>query len=121
MKPTPKFMRLRRGPHRYDPFRAGVANNLARWMIWIQGGRCAYCGCLHPRDYTLDHLIPLSRGGTREIENLIGACRACNTAKGASTPLHFLLRMRHRYGRRWSFGWASHFVGDRPAYPQAAA
>lgn len=116
-----QFLRLRRGPAHYEPFKTGVAANLARWLIWIQGHRCAYCGCYCPDRYSVDHMTPSGRGGTNDIENLVAACGPCNIAKGASTPLHFLLRMQHRYGRRWNFGWASAFTGSRPPFHQAAA
>lgn len=39
---------------------------------------CAYCGA--PAD-TVDHIVPLSRGGTDDPSNLRSACRACNTRK----------------------------------------
>jgi 5-methylcytosine-specific restriction endonuclease McrA len=41
-------------------------------------GRCAYC--LNPAD-TLDHVIPLVRGGRHTIGNLLPACRSCNSSK----------------------------------------
>ena len=48
------------------------------------GGACVYCGA---RAYlSLDHLLPLSRGGTGEDTNLVTACRSCNSRKGARTP-----------------------------------
>lgn len=41
--------------------------------------RCFYCGST---DYiTLDHVIPIQRGGRHSIGNLIPACRACNSSK----------------------------------------
>lgn len=47
--------------------------------------RCAYCGHeLHhqdPADVTLDHVVPLARGGTNEASNLVCACRSCNSAR----------------------------------------
>ena len=42
---------------------------------------CAYCGATG--DMSLDHVVPLSRGGTHEIDNLLPACRSCNSSKGA--------------------------------------
>ena len=40
-----------------------------------------------PRRATVDHIQPLSRGGSDHPDNLQAACRACNQAKGASwTP-----------------------------------
>lgn len=44
--------------------------------------RCRYCG-----DYVeleIDHLIPVSKGGTNEEENLVTACRLCNRVKGTN-------------------------------------
>lgn len=52
--------------------------------LWKQqGGRCVYCGCKLTTKYRhLDHVIPLSRGGTNWISNLAWACPSCNSAKG---------------------------------------
>jgi 5-methylcytosine-specific restriction endonuclease McrA len=54
-------------------------------QIWY-GFRCAYCG-IHkddtPEGYlTRDHIIPISEGGTDEIDNIAPACYSCNTTKG---------------------------------------
>jgi len=41
--------------------------------------RCQYCG----RDAdSIDHVVPRSRGGAHTWENVVAACRRCNTAKG---------------------------------------
>lgn len=45
-------------------------------------GCCAYCGERAP--LTMDHVIPLSRGGRHAIGNLIPACLPCNASKSAS-------------------------------------
>lgn len=52
--------------------------------------RCAYCGV----DGTLteDHLVPLARGGSDFIENIVPACRDCNESKGARDTLTFIKR-----------------------------
>lgn len=48
------------------------------------GHICEYC---HAPDsafnfpFEVDHFIPLSRGGTKDLENLVLACRACNAYK----------------------------------------
>lgn len=45
---------------------------------------CQYCGVLLSEDRaTLDHLLPLSRGGTNKWSNLILSCKPCNSEKGA--------------------------------------
>lgn len=50
---------------------------------------CFYCGHLHLagcEHYTVDHVVPKSRGGRLlGRENLVDACRRCNTKKGART------------------------------------
>ena len=40
---------------------------------------CAYCHEVRPLE--MDHVVPLSRGGTHEIGNLLPACRSCNSQK----------------------------------------
>ena len=46
--------------------------------------RCVYCGeAFPPEELTLDHVQPRVRGGDRSHGNLVTACRACNTRKGA--------------------------------------
>ena len=45
--------------------------------------RCYYCGS--PDNMTIDHVHPLSRGGSNNIENLVPACRSCNSRKQNKT------------------------------------
>lgn len=40
---------------------------------------CAYCGELKP--LTIDHVIPLSKGGNHTASNIVPACRSCNGRK----------------------------------------
>jgi CRISPR/Cas system Type II protein with McrA/HNH and RuvC-like nuclease domain len=48
------------------------------------GHKCAYCGS--PRNLTIDHVMPKSRGGTNRWTNLITCCGSCNRKKGDKTP-----------------------------------
>jgi len=52
------------------------------------GNRCAYCGRKTKR-LTPDHYIPLSRGGTNFIDNVIPACQDCNRRKWSIDPSTF--------------------------------
>ncbi len=61
----------------------------ATWaaMVEVAGGRCGYCGIEAP--LTMDHRVPLSRGGRHEIANLIPACKPCNSRKHTRTEEEF--------------------------------
>lgn len=45
----------------------------------LRAARCTYCG---GPGGTVDHLVPLSRGGQHSEGNLAPACRSCNSSKG---------------------------------------
>lgn len=47
-------------------------------------GKCQYCGATS--DLTLDHVVPRSRGGKSSWDNLVTACKSCNSKKGDRTP-----------------------------------
>lgn len=48
------------------------------------GWKCAYCATA-PAE-SIDHVVPLSRGGAHAIENILPACLDCNRRKHARTP-----------------------------------
>ena len=43
--------------------------------------RCVYCGST--TDLVVDHVVPVSAGGSSDLRNLVTACRGCNNRKGA--------------------------------------
>lgn len=48
---------------------------------------CQYCGEKHKTyELTFDHVIPRSKGGRTNWENIVAACRECNTKKGNAMP-----------------------------------
>lgn len=48
------------------------------------GPQCTYCGdAVGP--FHIDHVHPLSRGGSNKLENLTVACQSCNLSKGSKT------------------------------------
>lgn len=55
----------------------------------VRADPCAYCGGAAA---TLDHIVPVSRGGANGWENLTAACKPCNSSKGAESLLLTLLR-----------------------------
>ncbi|MEP6769546.1 MAG: HNH endonuclease [Acidobacteriota bacterium] len=60
----------------------------SRHNIYLRdGSRCQYCGHKFPSaELSLDHVVPLSRGGMSSWENVVCACLACNVRKGNRTP-----------------------------------
>lgn len=53
-------------------------------------GPCFYCGkIIGNHNATVDHYIPLSKGGSCHPENLVWACQPCNQAKGNKLPEEF--------------------------------
>lgn len=52
------------------------------------GFSCQYCGATPPAaTLHVDHVVPVSSGGSNEIDNLVTSCSCCNFGKGA-TPLN---------------------------------
>ena len=51
-------------------------------IVARDGAACVWCGRRPwPRDLTLEHVLPRSRGGHASPENLTPACRRCNRAR----------------------------------------
>jgi 5-methylcytosine-specific restriction endonuclease McrA len=65
---------------------------LALQRVALYGGRCYYCRAVAD---TIDHRIPISRGGTNLPANLVPACRSCNSRKRARTEREWKEVMQH--------------------------
>jgi 5-methylcytosine-specific restriction endonuclease McrA len=58
------------------------------------GNRCQYCGRRFPTgELSLDHVMPRSRGGGTDWENIVCACVKCNVRKGGRTPSEAGMRL----------------------------
>lgn len=46
--------------------------------------KCAYCGCFidNHKSMNVDHVLPISKNGSHDIENLLPSCSSCNFIKG---------------------------------------
>lgn len=65
---------------------------------------CVYCGAhpgatqrgrlLNHRDFSVDHIMPISRGGKNTWGNTACACRVCNQRKGNRTPHEAGMKLR---------------------------
>lgn len=53
-------------------------------------GRCHYCGgAFKPADLTMDHIVPIIRGGKSTKGNIVAACKECNTKKKYLLPIEW--------------------------------
>ena len=58
---------------------------------------CQYCGTKHDIcDLTVDHVVPRAQGGKTEWENVVTACKPCNSTKADRTPQQAGLRLRKK-------------------------
>lgn len=80
------------------------------------GGKCQYCGRKFALSaLSLDHVIPLSKGGLSSWDNVVSACVPCNTRKSDRTPTQAGMKLisqpkRPRagiVGRELHFEWKS--------------
>jgi len=60
------------------------------WMRKVQQGECHYC---HQKvgkaNLTMDHVLPLSRGGKSKKGNIVPACKECNNKKKYLLPVEW--------------------------------
>ena len=60
------------------------------WMRKIQPGICYYCRSQVGRTHlTMDHVVPLSRGGRSTKGNIVPACKECNNRKKYLLPVEW--------------------------------
>jgi 5-methylcytosine-specific restriction enzyme A len=72
--------------------RARSLRKTAWWRRRVQRGVCAYCGkTVAPRSLTMDHVVPVARGGRSAKGNVVAACKECNNRKKLMTPAEQLL------------------------------
>jgi 5-methylcytosine-specific restriction enzyme A len=65
------------------------------WKRRLAVGRCGYCGRpTPPRALTMDHRVPLVRGGRSTRGNVVPACKACNNAKKYLLPTEWEAHLR---------------------------
>ncbi|MBI5306972.1 MAG: HNH endonuclease, partial [Planctomycetes bacterium] len=58
-----------------------------QWKNKISQGICYYCQTkFPPEELTMDHVVPLSRGGRSTKGNIVPCCKACNNEKKYLTP-----------------------------------
>lgn len=86
-------MARRTGSKRWTPDAQGVAQKA---RLWALGRRtCRYCGTkLTKKTATLEHLVPVSKGGDYSDANVDISCVACNGEKGELTDEEYQARRK---------------------------
>lgn len=60
------------------------------WQQKTASGKCYFCGKKTSfKNLTMDHLVPLSRGGRSTKDNLVPCCKNCNNKKKSMLPLEW--------------------------------
>ncbi len=94
-------------PYAYDLDDAAIRRERAKarelrasqwWKRKLAKGVCGYCGRpTPPRELTMDHIVPLSRGGRSTKGNVIPACKTCNTKKKQLLPMEWAAYLNSRF------------------------
>jgi 5-methylcytosine-specific restriction protein A len=67
------------------------------WKNKLASGVCHYCGeKFRPQELTLDHVVPLARGGVSNKSNIVCACKDCNKNKEVATPVDLILEQLNK-------------------------
>jgi 5-methylcytosine-specific restriction endonuclease McrA len=72
--------------------KAKILRKSSWWKTQIQKGLCHFCQqSVGADNITMDHLVPLARGGKSTRGNIVPACQACNKKKQLDTPVESFL------------------------------
>ena len=70
--------------------RARVLRQSGWWKRRVAGGVCHYCRRhVGVAGLTMDHIVPLGRGGKSSRGNVVPACKECNTRKQSLVPVEW--------------------------------
>lgn len=93
-----RLAELARDDEPKNDHRTAISSNLRIQVYAKTMGACWYCtGTMtldhgHPNSFTIDHAVPVSRGGGNDLQNLVPACRSCNADKRTMTADEFLAK-----------------------------
>jgi 5-methylcytosine-specific restriction endonuclease McrA len=87
------------------PNRKKISKKVRQYLYEHNDGHCVYCGRPFGKNVwrEIDHIIPVSRGGKNNIENLIVCCQNCNARKSTSTLDEFRERLNKKYNINVTF------------------
>jgi 5-methylcytosine-specific restriction endonuclease McrA len=60
------------------------------WKRRLAKGRCYYCNRkTPPKELTMDHIVPIARGGKSTRGNVVPCCKSCNNTKKQLLPMEW--------------------------------
>ena len=73
--------------------KARELKNTPYFQELLRKGICRYCGKQFPKDQlTIDHIVPVARGGRSVKGNIVPCCKDCNSEKKYLTPAELIIR-----------------------------
>lgn len=78
---------------------AGGSHTPEQWKALLASyhGKCVYCGA---KADTRDHVDPIAGGGTNDIDNIVPACKLCNTKKRTTPVLIWMVKKLHAINKK---------------------
>jgi 5-methylcytosine-specific restriction endonuclease McrA len=89
-EPTPFAYDLQETDQRRERQKARDLRDSQWWKRRLAKGICSYCQRpFAPRELTMDHIVPVSRGGKTTKGNVAACCKECNNAKKQMLPIEW--------------------------------
>jgi len=87
MKPTPFLVEVSEAEMRRERQKARDLRQSQWWKRKLATGVCHHCsGKFTPAELTMDHLVPVVRGGKSTKGNVVPSCKACNSERKHKLP-----------------------------------
>ena len=89
-EPTPYAYDIDESDQRRERHKARDLRKSQWWKRRVARGQCYYCKSeMPPRELTMDHIVPIARGGKSTRGNVVPCCKSCNTAKKQLLPMEW--------------------------------
>jgi len=93
MEPTAFLVEVTESAIRRERQKARELRQSQWWKRKRANGVCHHCGGnFAPRELTMDHLVPVVRGGKSTKGNLVPSCKPCNAARRHNLPFEYHAR-----------------------------
>ena len=87
MEPKPFLVEVSEQEIRRERHKARELRASQWWKRKRGAGLCHHCGSkFPPGELTMDHLVPIIRGGKSTKGNIVASCKACNSARRHNLP-----------------------------------